>query len=102
MKNKIKLTGIIAFVAVIGLTVAACGGGKIPKGKYVHTSGMYYEISGNKVTEWIDEGSIRNGTYVINDSGFFVFTVDTGRVYTESFARDGNKLIIGGTVYEKK
>ena len=49
MKNTIKLIGIIAFAAVIGLTVTACGGGL--SGSYSLTGGgdLTYTFTGNKV-----------------------------------------------------
>jgi len=98
-----RLLAIAALAAVIGLSMMACGGG-IPSGKYVHKSGMYYEISGNKIAEFFDDErpGPNTGIYKVEKDGIHLsITRGDGKVKREAFVLNGKALTIGGYPYIK-
>ena len=93
MKNKITLIGIIAIVAVIGLTAAACGGGggKL-SGRYEmdNRPGYFRTFTGNQYT--FEGPGIRNeGTFTISGDELTI-TASDGDVTKFKFRLSGGKL----------
>jgi len=89
MKNK-KLIGIIALIAIAGLTIIACGGGSL-SGTYVSDDGsMSYTFSGKKVTAEMF-GQKGEATYELKD-GKFIMTAADGRTETYNYTLEGNKF----------
>ena len=94
MKNTVKLIGIIAFVAVIGFTMVACGGGL--SGSYSLTGGgdlTYNFLSGGKMSMESGGKVLGEGTYTAK-SGKLTMTFD-GAEQTIDYALDGKDLILG-------
>jgi hypothetical protein len=95
MQNTIKILGIIAIVAVIGITMAACsgggGGGKL-SGTYSSDDGsITFTFSGKKLTAEAF-GQKGEGTYEIKD-GKLITTSSDGKTATyNNFKIEGNKL----------
>ena len=105
MKNTIRLIGIIALVVIVGSSILACGGGggKIPNGRYVASSGWSYEFSGNKVKEFSSDNVLADsGTWEISKEGLFLFHTDAGKTERHSFSRNGDTITVGGTAYVKQ
>jgi len=99
----LRLIAIIALVAVIGMAVVSCGGGKIPNGKYVRgTSETYWEFSGNKATYHAHANFIEKGTYTIDKDGLFVFTKEDGSIEKKLFGLEGKELLLGSTTFTKQ
>jgi hypothetical protein len=95
MKHTIKLLAIIALVAIIGLTIAACsggGGGKL-SGTYSTSDGsMSYTFSGKKVTAEA-LGEKRGGTYELKDGKIIISSPD-GKTETYGYKLEGNTLTL--------
>jgi hypothetical protein len=92
MKNTIKFLGIIAFVAVIGFSMATCGGGG---GKLSGTyemdeyPGITRTFSGNKYI-FESSGGKSEGTFTV--SGDELTITQDGDVTVFKFKIDGKKL----------
>jgi hypothetical protein len=85
--------------------MVACGGGKIPNGKYVDQRGNYFVFSGNKVSKHLSSDKLMyEGTYVIDKDGLFVATDKEGKQAQKSlFDISGKTLQLGmSDVYEKQ
>jgi hypothetical protein len=104
MKNAKRLIGIIALVAIIGLTMAACGGGGKLSGTYVDEKDgiIHMTFSGKKITtgfvtarEYDDEG-----TFELKGGKLYV-TID-GETDSGDIVIDGNKFTLDGTTFVKK
>jgi hypothetical protein len=92
MKNTIRLIGLAALVAVIGLILAACGGGGSLSGKYsTDDDSMSYTFSGKKVTAEAF-GQKGEGTYELKD-GKIIITSD-GKTETYDYKLEGNTLTL--------
>jgi hypothetical protein len=77
MKNRIKLIGIIAFVAVIGLLLASCGD---KEGTLVIKNSVGSEITAYAVTGKTAPTTPPSGTTIkVGDSG--KFTLEVGDAY---------------------
>jgi hypothetical protein len=96
MKNKTKV--IIAVIAIIGLTIAACGGGGGLSGTYSNEF-MSFTFSGNKLTVEAF-GQKEEGTYQIK-GGKLITTSKDGETETYDYTLTGNVLTMsmGGFEY---
>jgi hypothetical protein len=128
MKNFVKLFGnlnqarsakvpllIIAFVAIIGFTMAACsksgggsggggsGKGGIPNGTYVHSeSGLTMTIKGNTITHSMGGTVVMEQTFTVNDNGTLDVTTDGKTAGGIKYTVDGKNLTYDGTPFVKK
>jgi len=95
MKNTIKIMGIIAIIAIIGLA-AACGGGGGGKlsGTYENKDWQIaYTFSGNKVTATMGGEHLLDATFAVKD-GKIIFTSSDGKTEELPYSLNGNELKI--------
>ncbi|MCL2720956.1 MAG: hypothetical protein FWD47_06405 [Treponema sp.] len=110
MKNTKKIIGIIALVAIIGLTIAACGGGggKLD-GTYENTTAGFttsYTFEGNTVVMKMGGSVLAEGTFEAK-SGELSFNFSNGVSDSFKYSLKGNTLTLsnnnyGDAVYTKK
>jgi hypothetical protein len=101
MKNRIDFLGIIAIIVIIGIVLAACGGGGGLNGTFVDASGdVSVTFSGDKITIK-NPAEETTGTFKIED-GKIVTTDDRGRTSSVNYTLDGNKLTFMGMTFTKK
>jgi len=110
MKNTIKVFGIIALVAVIGFSMAACkdddnggggggGGGGVQNdpgdlaGTWTGNIGGYNAIVTISGSGWIMTASNAN----FYDSGYFIRNGNTATLYLSSGTNNGTATIINST-----
>ena len=111
MKSTIKVLGIIAIVAVIAFSMAACdddGGG----GGGASLAGTTWKYTGNTITTLTFAAStFRSVTVIGNQSntitGRYTFnghsgTLDYDYGGTQSFSVNGNELSLGGSYVYKR
>ena len=98
MKNTIKILAIIALVAVIGFSMAACGGGGGGKlsGAY-ESDGTTFTFTGNKVTNSFKGEVLGEGLFSTSgDELIFYHEEDGERVEDSKFiySLEGDKLTL--------
>jgi hypothetical protein len=106
MKSIVKLFWIIAFVAVIGFSMAACdddsggGGGGLSGTTWTYTeSGTTFTLTFTASTVKMEYlGQALNGTYTFNGSSGTINWEDGDH---ESFTVNGNQLTISGYTFTK-
>ena len=106
MKNVFKVLCIIAFVAIIGFSMAACGddggGGGGGDSGLSGTTWTYTESGGSATLTFIDSSKVKmgtfNGTYTFNGSSGTI-NWDDGDRYT--FTVNGNQLTMEGYTFTK-
>ncbi|MCL2721694.1 MAG: lipocalin family protein [Treponema sp.] len=94
MKNTVKIAGIIALIAMIGLTVA-CGGGGGGGGKLSGTfeyEGSTRTFAGDKVTFQRDDYK-SEGTFTVSGDELTI-TASDGDVTVFKFSLSGNTLTL--------
>ena len=119
MKNTLRVFGIIALVAVIGFSIAACGddstdGNKSPfEGTWVEYDASYgrtfeYTFTGNKFSYLVryDDGTsyyeIQNATFTYTKTEITI-TRSNGALYGKvPYSFSNGKLIINGKTISKK
>jgi len=92
MKNTIKILGIIALIAIIGVTMVACGGGL--SGTYADATGsMTFTFKGKNFTTeaW---GQKNEGTFTTKDGKITFANVTSGREDTYSYTLEGDTLTL--------
>ena len=74
MKSTIKLFGIIAFVAVIGFSMASCDDADDDalNGTWVSSDGTKLVLNNGKITEMVDDVGFMRGTYTTNGSNITI------------------------------
>ena len=105
MKNLLKLFGIIALVAVIGFSMAACKDTPDPDPWYVGAwtgSGNVASITLTKTTYSFNNGEeVFNGSFSISEtndtSGTMTLGGSHGYAGTKTYTRSGNSLTINFT-----
>jgi len=107
MKNVFKVLGIIAFIAIIGFSMAACsddgGSGSGSGGSSLAGTTWTYTESGGSVTlTFIDSSKVKmgtfNGTYTLNGSSGTINWDDGDR---DTFTVNGNQLTMDGYTFTK-
>ena len=94
MKKVLRMTGIIALFAIIGLSVAACGGGGKLSGVYSDEKGtMTFTFSGNKMTSEAF-GQKGEGTYKIEGDKLLATGPD-GKTEFWDFKIEGDTITMG-------
>jgi len=115
MKNAIKLLGIIAIVAVIGFSFAACGDDDSGGGKDVLDGTTWkaiqeytYVVKFNSPNFTVTQSLTSNGqtlsetsrgTYTVSGSTL-TFTYESGRSNTGTLS--GNSLVVQGLTFTKQ
>ena len=120
MKNTIKLLGIIALVAVIGFSFAACGsdddnggGGKDALDgttwKHFWEDGSVSAFTFNSpnfkwtvTTNTGEEQTLYSGTYSISDNTLTLSTQSEGEPIVWSITISGNTFIVSQNTYTKQ
>ncbi|MCL2801149.1 MAG: hypothetical protein FWD28_05285 [Treponema sp.] len=110
MKNTVKIIGIIAFIAIIGLTIAACGGGggKLD-GTYENTTAGFttsFTFEGNTVVMKMGGSVLAEGTFETKNGELSV-AYTNGVSDSFKYTIKGNTLTLnnssyGEAVYTKK
>lgn len=117
MKNGIKLFGIIALIAIIGISMAACGdndGVKLVGTNWERTNmsslngapleKITWTLTFSDATRWQEIGRKTNGDLFMTMNGTYTFNtndktgvmIQTNSTSTMSFEVVGNKFIING------
>ncbi|MCL2802310.1 MAG: hypothetical protein FWD28_11200 [Treponema sp.] len=102
MKNTVKIIGIIALIAVIGLT-AACGGGGKLSGTFEYNNAIR-TFSGNNYTFQLGDYKVE-GTFEISGDEL-IMTASDGDVTKLKYTLEGNTLSLnagaGAQIWTKK
>jgi len=103
MKNLVRLIGIVALVAIIGLTIIACGGGGKLSGTYEY-NGAIRTFTGSNFT--FQAGSYKvEGTFTTSGDELILNRAD-GDVQKFKYTLEGNTLTLdaggGKQVWTKK
>ncbi|MCL2267371.1 MAG: hypothetical protein FWC17_06345 [Treponema sp.] len=103
MKNSLKLLGIIAFIAIIGFSMASCGEEDdviVETNSFANTSwsgpGMSLSFTSSNFT-LIEDGEIFQGTYTYSGNTATL----TGNGFSQTATISGNTLSMGGVTFTR-